>query len=222
MGSTGTPKNNGDPQRIIKWLIDEGGKQGKAKPIDIDQISDKSLQGIEARERSLAHEELYVFDKDGNLTEGYSGNANSVAFPTSLLDREGATVTHGHPKGMEEFGGTFSFADVNNMLRSKWAEHRATAGGQGEMNYIMRRTANSNVKGLQTAINRAKPMLTRNIRSSYETTFKKAIAAGKSTKQAKHEARQRAVGILNAYYKRTMPKYGFEYINRKEDYKYNR
>lgn len=219
MGAVGAKR---DIKRLSDLLSEEGERGGKAKPLNLDNIKDKTLEGIEGRIRNLKREQLFVFDKNDNLTNGFQGDATSVAFPHAIMDIEGATVTHGHPKGLAEFGGTFSFADVNNMLNSKWSEHRATASGQGEMNYIMRRTNNSNPKGLRTAINRAIPILERNIQRSYMRAYNRALDSGKSSKEARHVARQRAVGVLNAYYKRTFPKYGYEYITRKESYKYGR
>lgn len=145
-----------------------------------------------------------------------------MPFPHSVLDIDGATVTHGHPKGLEEFGGTFSFADINNMLNSKWKEHRATASGQGEMNYIMRRTSKSDSQGLRNAINKEIPNLKRQIADAYKKSYTQSIKNGKSGKEARHIARQKSVGVLNAFYKKTFPQYGFEYITRKEKYKYNR
>ena len=205
------------------WLKGEGGKRkGKVKPIDVDKIKNKSLEAIEGRIRNLKKEELYVYDENDNLIEGYSGNSESVAYPARVLDYEGATVTHGHPKGMEEFGGTFSFADINNMLNSKWKEHRATASGQGEMNYIMRATKKADAKGLRNQINKDFQSLNKNMSDTYANTYEKAIKAGKSRKEASHEARQKAVGTLNSYYKKTFSQFGYEYITRKKNYKYNR
>jgi hypothetical protein len=37
-----------------------------------------------------------------------------------------------------------------------------------------------------------------------------------------HTARQMAVGYLNDYWRRTAPKFGYEFITRKKDYTYNR
>lgn len=218
MGSVG-----GDINKIKDWLSQEGGSSGgTANPIDISKLGDTTLEAIESRIRGLKHEELYVFDENDKLVEGYKGNSTSVAFPTDLLSREGITVTHGHPKGMEEFGGTFSFADVNNMLNSKWAEHRATASGQGEMNYIMRATAKANPNGLRNRINKDFVKLKTDIAKEYRDTYANATKDGKTKAQARHMARQKAVGVLNRYYKDTMPKYGYEYITRKEQYRYGR
>lgn len=198
-------------------------KGGKARPIDISKIKDQSLEGIERRIRSLDHEELFVFDKDGKLIAGYMGGPHSVSFPVITLLEDGATVTHGHPKGSEEFGGTFSFADMENMLNSNWAEHRATASGQGEMNYILRRTEKSDWQGAIKQINKdIRAGLNQRWQDVYDQAYKEAIRAGKPEKEARHLARQKGVGVLNKYWADTLPKYGYEYITRKEDYRYGR
>lgn len=209
---------------FIDWLANEGGGAGGGSgyPIDIDNLGLHTLQDVENRIRNLKHEELYVFDKDGNLIEAYKGNKTSVAFPSDVLQYEGATVTHGHPKGAAQFGGTLSFADMKNMLKSQWSEHRATASGQGEMNYILRRGRKSDSVGFYKQINKDYQRLTGSLKDTYNNAYQKALDAGKTRATAMHEARQTAVGELNRYYKDTAPKFGFEYITRKKAYKYNR
>lgn len=204
------------------WLSNEGNGRGTVKPIDITQYQGQTLQQIEGRIRTLGHEELFALDKDGKIIAAYKGNAKSVGFPASLKDVKDATVTHGHPKGAEEFGGTFSFADVKNMIQSNWAEHRATASGQGEMNYIMRRTSSADGKGLYNQINKDYVKLNKSLETTYKAAYTKSINAGSSVSQARHVARQESVGELNKYWKNTMPKYGFEYITRKTSYEYGR
>ena len=218
MGSVGQ-----DINKIKDWLSQEGGSGGGTpQEIDISKLGNATLQDIEGKIRNLSREQLYVFDENDKLVAGYQGDKTSVSFPTDLLQMQGVTVTHGHPKGMEEFGGTFSFADINNMLRSNWAEHRATASGQGEMNYIMRSTNNANPRGLRNKINRDYQKLQRNISDTYKKAYDKTIKSGGSRQNARHVARQSAVGLLNRYYKNTMSKYGYEYITRKEAYEYGR
>lgn len=181
-----------------------------------------TLEDAERRIRNLKHEELFVFDKDGKLVEAYKGNSHSVSFPMSVLDYKGATVTHGHPKGAADFGGTFSFADVKNMLESKWAEHRATASGQGEMNYIMRKGQGAKPKAFYNQINRDYKQIERYLSDRYTKAYDDALKDGKSKQSAMHAARQMAVGYLNDYWRRTAPKFGYEFITRKKDYTYNR
>lgn len=219
MGGRGA---SSDIQKIHDWLTGESKGGGVAKPIDISRYKNDTLEQTERRIRNLTYEEMYVFDKSGNMICAYKGDDKSVSFPEDVLDIEGATVTHGHPKGFAEFGGTFSWADINNMLNSKWAEHRATASGQGEMNYIMRATKKADPKGLRLQINKEFPTIDKDWKSVYLDTYNEEIAKGTTKKQAKHIARQKGVGVLNAFYKRVFPQFGYEYITRKEEYRYNR
>lgn len=165
---------------------------------------------------------LFVFDENNRIIEAYKGDKVSVSFPDYLQEQEGLTVTHGHPKGHEDFGGTFSWADVDTMLDSKWAELRATASGQGEMNYIMRRTANADPQGLRNKINQDFRRIDTKWQQVYRDAYNQAVSSGKTKAQAGHIARQKGVGVLNAYYRRTFPAFGFEYVTRKEAYRYNR
>lgn len=220
MGGRGSGSGLG-PMR--DWLANEGGHAGGTPhQMDLSKFQGYSLEQAEGRIRNLAHEELFVFDENDQLVDAYKGGPTSVSFPTTLLDMEGATVTHGHPKGTAAFGGTFSWADINNMLNSKWAEHRATASGQGEMNYIMRRTAKADSQGLRNQINKDFPRIDKKWQDVYKKAYDEEIKKGTPRAQALHIARQKGVGVLNAYYKRTFPKFGFEYITRKSEYKYNR
>lgn len=208
-------------KKIRDWMNGEN-KGGKVRPIDISKFDGYTLEQVENRLRNLKHEELFVFDENGKIIAAYKGNATSVSFPESIINVKGATVTHGHPKGAKEFGGTFSFADMKNMLESQWKEHRATAAGQGEMNYILRKGKNANAKGFYDRLNKDYPALQANISKRYSEAYTREKAKGTSTKQAEHIARQEAVGTLNAYYKTTASDYGYEYVNRKKKYKYNR
>lgn len=209
-------------QGFMDWLSNEGGGKGQAHPIDITKYQGWTLEQVEARLRNLGHEELFAFDKDGQLFAAFKGGKGSGAFPSDLMQVQGATVTHGHPKGAEEFGGTFSFADMKNMLQSQWAEHRATASGQGEMNYILRRTGRSDAKGFYDQINRDYTRLKSQISATWDRTYKAAVDRGLSRTRAQHEARQAGVGVLNRYYKDTAAKFGYEYVTRKDPYTYNR
>lgn len=212
-----------DIKKIVDWLDEESKSNTKSKvnPINIEQYKGQSLEHIERRIRTLEHEELFAFDGKGELIAAFKGSKDRVGFPADLLNVPDATVTHGHPKGLAEFGGTFSFADINNMLKSNWKEHRATASGHGEMNYIMRRTEKADAQGLRDRINKDYKQLKKSFLDTYKTEYEKALESG-TRKHAKHVARQMAVGILNAYYKNTFEQYGYEYITRKKDYKYNR
>lgn len=220
-GSSGISGADRDIEKITDWLDGESNSKGKLNPINIEEYKGQSLEQIEGRIRMLKHEELFAFDSNDELIAAFKGDENSVSFPETLLHVQDATVTHGHPKGLAEFGGTFSFADINNMLKSNWKEHRATASGQGEMNYIMRRMENADAQGLRDRINKDYVQLKESLADTYRAEYKKTLESG-TKKHAKHIARQMSVGILNAYYKKTFEQYGYEYITRKEGYKYNR
>ncbi len=221
MGGRGSNFSGGSG-KFADALRGNGGVPGHPKPIDISQMGNMTLQQAEERIRNLGHEEMFIFDESGKVIAGYKGGKASVAFPASELNRQGVTVTHGHPKGAENFGGTLSPKDVGNMLRSNWSEHRASASGQGEMNYIMRRTARADSQGLMNQMLKDANGLESRVNAEYSRARKAARAAGKTPLQAEHEARQRAVGMLNRYYKNTMPKYGFDYVTRKTPYSYQR
>lgn len=100
MGGRG---GKGNINGFIDWLSKEGKGGGSPHPLDISKFGNMSLEDAERRIRNLKHEELFVFDKDGKLIEAYKGGATSVSFPMSVLDYEGATVTHGHPQRRSGF-----------------------------------------------------------------------------------------------------------------------
>lgn len=58
--------------------------------------------------------------------------------------------------------------------------------------------------------------------TTYSSVYNNQRKAGKSESQSLHRARQEAVGELNAYREKVMPRYGFECVTRKRSYKYNR
>lgn len=185
-------------------------------PMDVSQFQGMTLQEIEDRIRGLNHEELFVVGPDGKVVAAFRGNGNSVAFTRDELLRAGATVTHGHPKGGEGYGGTFSPQDVLNMASSNWTEHRAAASGRGELNYIIRRNSSNTPKkseALYKQLSRDMPSLDAEIR-------RQAKDAGKNLSAARR--RQIYTGVLDAYYKKTLPKYGFDYVTRNKGYNYNR
>lgn len=191
------------------------GKSRKLRPIDLDEYQGQSLQEIENGIRGLARERLVALDSDGKVIRAYQGTNDSVAFDRNLLFVKGATVTHNHPIGSEGYGGTFSLKDVLNMAASDWAEHRAVASGQGEMNYIIRRTA-------KTTKQDSRELYERIQQDSQALRTEMAEAARKAKSRDAKSRRQIYVGILDRYYARILPRYNFEYIARKEPYTYNR
>lgn len=55
MGSVGNTIKR-DTEKLIDFLSEESKGKGKSKPIDIDNIKDKSLEGIEGKIRNLKRE----------------------------------------------------------------------------------------------------------------------------------------------------------------------
>lgn len=199
-----------------------GGGSGKAIPLDVDKLKDKTLQGIENRIRKLKHEEAYIFDADDKLVAGVSGGNSSVGIPNSWNNMDGATVTHGHPVGDYNFGGTLSMADADMMAKTKWSEMRASANGKGEYNYIMKRTPKSDNSGLRAQIAKDRPQMETDIVNAYKKAYNDAISQGKSTKTAKHESAQIATGLMQNYWRKTLPQYGFDFVTPKKEYEYGR
>lgn len=192
------------------------GDQRKPHRIDIysNNMHKWSLQKGEAMIRNRKNEVMLAYDEHGKLRAAYQGNKQSVAFDGLLMAQKGWTVTHSHPKGYENFGGTFSFADIHNFNQSQWAEHRATAGGQGEMNYILRATSKSDKTGFDKRLSKDQPRIERRYNAMYRAAWKKTHNI--------HVARQRATGLIKGYLKRVTPQYGIEFISRKKDYTYGR
>ena len=207
--------------RYAAAMISGGGKS-KSYPVDVSKIKDKSLQGVENRIRKLKHEEAYIFDKNDKLIAGASGGNSSVGIPNNWKKLDGATVTHGHPVGNYNFGGTLSMADVNIMASTKWSEMRASANGKGEYNYIMKRTSQSDNSGLKNRIARDSKNMEKNIVNTYKKSYNKAIASGKSENTARHESAQRAAGLIQEYWRKILPQYGFVFVTPKKEYNYGR
>lgn len=201
------------------WRAMQGTPKGKPNPIDISKIKNQKLSAVENSIRGKQHEEAYVYDENGNLVAGFRGGKGSVSIDSSKIPDNGV-VTHNHPTGQADFGATFSFADVEHLANKNYKEMRAVSSGQGEYNYIMRKGANANSKGFVNQIAKDKPKIERDFKSSYKTEYDKAIKAGKTTKQASHQARQVGTGVIAKYWADTAPQFGFEYIRRKKSYDY--
>lgn len=206
--------------RLAEKLL--GNSSFNSSPIVISTIRDKTLQGIENRIRKLKHEEAFIFDSTDKLKDGVSGGNSSVSPPKEWDNIVGATVTHGHPIGNSDYGGTLSMADVRRMTNTQWKELRAAANGQGEYNYIMRRTAKADNIGLKFRVLKDTRKLEVDVKETYKEEYNKGIRQGKSKKQAKHLAAQKATGIVHVYWKKTLPQYGFEYVTPKKEYRYGR
>ena len=90
------------------------------------------------------------------------------------------------------------------------------------MNYIIRRKKGARGADLAKHIEKVRPGMEKRYAANSIKYYNEALKSGKSDRQAQHIARQKAVGELHKYFKETLPKYGFEYITRKDPYPYQR
>lgn len=194
-----------------------GINESKGRVEEIDCGKFKTLYQAEEMIRKRKREVLVVFDKEGNPVKAYQGDATSVAFPVSEAETwKGYTITHNHPKGTEGFGGTFSFEDMRNATVYEFGSHRAVAAGQGEKNYILIAGKNAKPMAFNRRIASDIPKLREVMRREAEK-IRERYKAGeyKNYGHAIHVARQKAVGVLNSYYRETAEKYGYIYRTQK-------
>lgn len=102
---------------------------------DVSRFQGMTLQNIENHICGLSNEELFAAGKGGSIIATCRGTNNSVVFPSRVPEermmQDDVTVTHGHPKGAEGYGGAFSPKDILNMTPSNRAEHCAAGDRQG-------------------------------------------------------------------------------------------
>ena len=206
-------------QAALAASVSKGGA-GPPIPIDIGPYRGWSIQQVEERLRTLDHEEIFFFNRRGEVVAAYRGAEGGVGWPPWLLGMSGATVSHGHPKRDGDFGGTLSILDTKNMLRSSWAQHRAVASGQGELNYILRRGRGARPKAFLEQLIRDEKRIIADMKSTARKAYDEERASGKPHLSALHIAMQKGVGKLHAWYKENAPKYGYEYVVRKKPYEY--
>lgn len=60
------------------------------------------------------------------------------------------------------------------------------------------------------------------MKTTYDRAYNEARASGGSIGHATHVARQASVGVLNRYWKDTLPQFGYQYVTRKDPYHYGR
>lgn len=217
MGGRGSSSGFDGVDQTIDDILGMGETEGKVEEINVDIFG--NLYETEDMIRSLKHEVLVVFDGEGKAVKAYRGDATSVAFPVSEAETwKGYTVTHCHPKGAEGFGGTFSYADMRNATVYQFGSHRAVASGQGERNYILKPQQNADYMGLNRRIAKDIPHLDKEMKAAVKEIrqqFETGNSEYKSKKHAVHIARQKAVGVLNAYYRAVAKQYGFVYRTQK-------
>lgn len=195
------------------------GNGGKVSEIDTGQFG--TLEDTENRIRARKREVLVVFDTEGRAVKAYQGDSKSVAFPVEEAKKwKGFTVTHNHPKGIEGFGGTFSFADMRNATVFEFGSHRAVAAGQGEKNYILKAGNNARPMEFNRRIASDIPWLKEKMKEAVREV-KKEYNRGQNNGKYKnyghalHIARQKTVGVLNSYYRETAEQYGYTYRTQK-------
>lgn len=203
--------------KTIDDVLGVSSDTGKVEEIDTAPF--KTLDQTENLIRNKKREVLVVFNENGEAIKAYQGDAKSVAFPVAEAQKwKGCTVTHCHPKGIEGFGGTFSFADMRNATIFEFGSHRACAAGQGEKNYILRTTNKARPMEFNRRIAADIPWLrermheeVRNVKKAYHDK----TGDFKNYAHALHVARQRSVGFLNRYYRQTAEEYGYVYRTQK-------
>lgn len=192
-------------------------KKGSVKEIDTTKF--ETLDQTENLIRRRTREVLVVFDREGKAVKAYQGDATSVAFPVEEAKKwKGMTVTHNHPKGAEGFGGTFSFEDMRNATVFEFGSHRAVASGQGEKNYVLSAGENARPMEFNRRIAADIPRLRQLMREEairVRDEFKNGSKKYKNYGHALHIARQKSVGVLNSYYRKTAEQYGYVYRTQK-------
>lgn len=195
-------------KRMLSDFENTGVGKGVAVEIDADKFD--SLEKWEKEILSREYETLIAFDKTGKPVKAYKGNSRSVSFPESEAYKwKGYTVTHNHP---DTYGGTFSFADMRNVCKYEYGQHRAVAI---EGTYIIKTTKKSdfiklrntiatNMRGLETKMNE----INKEEQLKYLNTPKENRMSLKSFNTI---VRQKYCGVLHRFYKKICNECGFVY-----------
>lgn len=191
--------------------------KGTVEEIPVDKFG--TLEQTENLLRNRKREVLVVFNQKGEAVKAYQGDKHSVPFPVEEAEKwKGYTVTHNHPKGIEGFGGTFSFADMRNITVYEFGSLRAVAGGQGEFNYILRAGPHTRPMEFNRRIAADIPWLRQQMRQEVLKVKEDYIKQDNKFKNYGHFihiARQKSVGMLNSYYRKTAEQYGYTYRTQK-------
>lgn len=192
---------------------------------------------VESKQDVHGYETAAVFDSDGKPIDAFtSHDQHSVAIPESVLNMQGANVTHTHPN--PSFGGTLSMTDVRTFAQSEWNSISAISK-QGFI-YRLSVGSNANKKGLLNWTKKTGKLLQKNFNKSYEAALKRATTPLKSgankgkvkimhpdgkaeyrnpmtPKQAASYARQYATGMYDRAYKKGVEQFGFKYEKTKSN-----
>lgn len=184
---------------------------GKGTPNEIDENKFHTLEEWENEILHRDYEILISFDKQGNPVKAYKGNSNSVAFPEAEAFKwKGYTVTHNHP---DTYGGTFSFADMRNLCKYKYGEHRAVAI---EGTYIVKTTNKSNYEKLKRIIAINMDILKMKMEQISKQEQVKYLNTPYEQRISRESfntmVRQKYCGILHRFYKKVCEECGFNYV----------
>lgn len=138
----------------------------------------------------------YLIDKNDRVVAGAKGDKHSVAVEYSGSE-EGFTLTHNHPNN---YGGTFSGADISHLTEAKLKSIRAVAK---EGTYTMTATKKANYMGLNRA-------LAKDINKINKTGASKAEKV-RIKKGSQVAIRKAYVDTLHDWYKKNASKCGFTY-----------
>lgn len=201
--------------KTIDEVLGLAGGYGPVDEINADEF--KTLEQTEDLIRGRKKEVLVVFDSTGKAIKAYQGERDHVSFPVEEAQKwKGCTVTHNHPKGYEGFGGTLSFADVRNSTVYNFKSHRAVSNGQGEKNYVLIAKDNAKPMKFNRRIAHDIPALQERMKGEVRKVKEDYMQGKYKNKQhALHVARQKSVGVLNAYYRETAEHYGYVYRTQK-------
>lgn len=174
------------------------GLAGQTGFYDGNKVSVRStLDHWEGKSYGLDHEELLMIDEDGFATAYFKGGKDAVSFiPPDEAIAKKTVLTHNHPLGDgRTIGGGFSNADIENHIKYKFKETRATAV---EGTYSFKATSKANSQGFLKALKGRK-----------NEVSKKADAYMKKNPNAN------SIDVYlkesHKWYQKAAKKYGFEY-----------
>lgn len=193
---------------------------GKAGYHDVTaKYGHMSLHEFEDAIRNKKTEFAGYFDKNGKMIVAVtSGNKSSVAVPVNNPRfGETYTATHNHPiEADRPIGGTFSSADIRNMLTYGHHEKRAVAGGNNEYTYIMRAGNKANYTEMRKTVATIDAQGKLNEAGRKGLNKAKKQFAKKGKKMTSSQANQIYIGSIKKVWKDVSSKHGFEYIEIKK------
>lgn len=164
--------------------------------------TEKTLDYIENKKLDYDKEQLQVIDRHGYVTRAFQGDEYSVGVDMDTRTyMQGKVVTHNHP---QNFGGTFSDADINS-LKMGMKELRASAR---EGNYSMKAERGADPAGFYKAYERnAGRMQTQ----MTEVAREMAARRWSSYERFQTENRKAQLTVIDNWYKKNAGRYGYQY-----------